>query len=595
MRILTLSTAWAGHSGGVTVNRELSIALADLGHDVTARVSVPSPSHPRVQVQGLEPVLGVTDERGQLLRADGLPRNVDVIVGHGRFTGGAASYLRDQFYPQAKVVHIVHALTDELDRLRDDPMQATEHANTERLLIGKADVAMGLGPLLTDDAARLARMSPTPPLVAEMPPGVILGEPPAPFALQNRLNLLLFGRADDPLKGANLAAQVAGRLHAEGIDLQLTVLGAQPSQLRVQERALSDIAQIPVKVKPFTPDRTLIEAEIRGADLVLMPSKHEGFGLVATEAAGFGVPVAVASNTGAGQFFNNARRIPGHLGQPSVVHAPPHSDEQQLVQLWAQHVKDRLNPEALPHTRARALELREFLGKNYTWNHSAEAMDVSVAQLAAAPARAAAYLRGETIKGQRTVDVRTPQALHRAGKFDPASPPGQPRWPAGPGGTTHEGPNPLALLSDADLAQYRADLTNAAQALTGQAVTTAATAQALADRYEQDGGETVAQLTATSAAPELIERARASAAEDVTSAREAARAIQNQISDVNSRIQRAAEETQRRTGLTQQQRQAEQVARLQHATQRQAQTPSTPQPVPKITDAGGPARGGASL
>ncbi|GHJ30012.1 hypothetical protein TPA0910_44450 [Streptomyces hygroscopicus subsp. sporocinereus] len=381
MRTLTLSTAWAGHSGGVTVNRELSLALADLGHDVTARVSVPSPQHPSVQVQGLEPVLGITDERGQLLRADGLPRNIDVIVGHGRFTGGAASYLRDQFYPQAKVVHIVHALTDELDRLRDDPMQATEHANTERLLIGKADVAMGLGPLLTDDAARLARMSPTPPLVAEMPPGVILGEPPSPSPLQKRLNLLLFGRADDPLKGAKLAAEAAGRLHAEGIDLQLTVLGAQPTQMRAQERALSDIAQFPVKIKPFTPDRALIEAEIRGADLVMMPSQHEGFGLVATEAAGFGVAVSVASNTGAGMFFSDSRRVPEHLGQPSVVQIPSGSDSQRQVQLWAEHVKNRLAPEALTQTRARALELREFLGKNYTWKHSAEAMDNSVAQV----------------------------------------------------------------------------------------------------------------------------------------------------------------------------------------------------------------------
>ncbi|MFH8892914.1 hypothetical protein [Streptomyces sp. NPDC017949] len=64
--------------------------LADMGHEVIARVSAPSPSHPRVQVQGLEPVPGVPDERGQLLRADGLPRNIDVIVGHGRFSGGAA-------------------------------------------------------------------------------------------------------------------------------------------------------------------------------------------------------------------------------------------------------------------------------------------------------------------------------------------------------------------------------------------------------------------------------------------------------------------------------------------------------------------------
>ncbi|PNG21889.1 glycosyltransferase family 4 protein [Streptomyces cahuitamycinicus] len=427
MRMLTLSTAWAGHSGGVTVNRELSIALAEMGHDVTARVSVPSPPHPRVRVQGLEPVLGVPDERGQLLRADGLPRNVDVIVGHGRFTGGAASYLRDQFYPQAKVVHIVHALTDELDRLRDDPMQATEHANTERLLIGKADVAMGLGPLLTDDAARLARMAPTPTLVAEMPPGVVLGDPPALAPFQTRLNLLLFGRADDPLKGASLAAQAAGRLHAEGIDLQMTVLGAQPAQIRAQERALSDLAQFPVKVKPFTPDRALIEAEIRGADLVLMPSRHEGFGLVATEAAGFGVAVAVASNTGAGMFFSDARRVPEHLGRTCVVQAPPHADDQQLVSLWAQHIKDRLSPDALTQTRARARELRDFLGQNYTWKHSAQAMDASIAQLAAGPARtisaAAARSRSaSTTASQRQQPTGAEQPAHLRRTTSPPQP-----------------------------------------------------------------------------------------------------------------------------------------------------------------------------
>ncbi|MGW7343053.1 glycosyltransferase family 4 protein [Streptomyces sp. NPDC054854] len=424
MRILTLSTAWAGHSGGVTVNRELSIALADMGHEVTARVSTPSPSHPRVQVQGLEPVLGVPDDRGQLLRADGLPRNIDVIVGHGRFSGGAASYLRDQFFGHAKVVHLVHALTDELDRLRDDPMQATEHANTERLLIGKADVAMGLGPLLTDDAARLARMAPTPTLVAEMPPGVVLGDPPVPSPFQTRLNLLLFGRADDPLKGAGLAVQAAGRLRAEGIDVQMTVLGALPTKIRAQSEALSVIAGFPVKVKPFTADRSLIEAEIRGADMVLMPSRHEGFGLVATEAAGFGVPIAVASNTGAGLFFGDAGRVPEHLGQTCVVQAPPYADDQQLVPLWAQHIKDRLSPEALGHTRDRALELREFLGENYTWKHSAQAMDASVAQLAAGSAKtistAAAKSRSAAAtQRQRPVAAEQPAHLRRSTPTQP--------------------------------------------------------------------------------------------------------------------------------------------------------------------------------
>ncbi|MGY0059359.1 glycosyltransferase family 4 protein [Streptomyces sp. LZ34] len=515
MRILTLSTAWAGHSGGVTVNRELSLALADLGHEVTARVSVPSPSHPRVHVQGLEPVLGISDERGQLLRADGLPRNIDVIVGHGRFTGGAASYLRDQFYPQAKVVHIVHALTDELDRLRDDPMQATEHANTERLLIGKADVAMGLGPLLTDDAARLARMSPTPPLVAEMPPGVILGEPPAPSRLQARLNLLLFGRADDPLKGAKLAAEAAGRLHAEGVDLQLTVLGAQPSQVRAQERALSDIARFPVKVKPFTPDRSLIEAEIRGADLVMMPSKHEGFGLVATEAAGFGVAVAVGSNTGAGMFFSNVRRVPEHLGQPSVVRVPPGSNDQQLVELWTAHIKSRLSPDSLAQTRAFALELREFLGKNYTWKHSAEAMDSTITQLT--------FTRDNAISATAA----------------------------------------LRLLPDSELAEMHSRLQQAEGA-----------ARRLADTQRNPGApDLVQQLIEQHAPQEVVDRARRSAQEDQRHAKANSSTAATEAAHLRQQHEQVATEVRRRNLLTPAQRQTEEAARQQA---RAAQRPARP-------------------
>ncbi len=163
-----------------------------------------------------------------------------------------------------------------------------------------------------------------------------------------------------------------------------------------------------------------------------------------------------------------------------------------------------------------------------------------------------------------------------------------------------EVPNPLALLSDDFLARHQADLANAAQALTERTVTTAATAQQLADRYQQDGGETVARLTAAGAAPELIERARTAATEDVVHAREAAQTVQNQLNGVNSRIQQAAQEVERRAGLTPQQRQAEQAARQQHAAQQRTgqQSPGIsqmPTPAPKIHGPQGPSPSGASL
>ncbi|HWS36323.1 MAG TPA: glycosyltransferase family 4 protein [Actinoplanes sp.] len=375
-RVLSLATGWSGH-GGHTFNRRLSLAMADVGYEVTARVLGETPSaqeHERLTVQGIERVLGI-DDRGQMLRADNLPRNVDIILGHGRFTGGAASYLRDQFYPQAKVVHVVHALADELDRWRGDPQQATEHARTERLLIGKADLAVGVGPLLFDDAARMAQMNERPTAVHEMIPGVDIGPPPVWRDGQARVNLLLFGRVDDPLKGVEIASASVRLLSEKGYSVQLTALGANDRTLREQERDVSKEAGYPVKLKPFTSDRREIEAELRGADVVLMPSRAEGFGLVATEAAGLGVPVLVASSSGAGLFFNDPRRVPEHLGKPSVV--PMIGTEPDLPQRWASRIEGILTD--LPAARQRAADLRTHLGANYTWEHAArnlgEALD----------------------------------------------------------------------------------------------------------------------------------------------------------------------------------------------------------------------------
>ncbi|MFJ6742827.1 hypothetical protein ACIQOU_28540 [Streptomyces sp. NPDC091279] len=155
-------------------------------------------------------------------------------------------------------------------------------------------------------------------------------------------------------------------------------------------------------------------------------------------------------------------------------------------------------------------------------------------------------------------------------------------------------PSGLALLSDDALAQHHSDLTNAAQGLSERAAHSASTARELADRFEWDGGETVARLTAAGAAPDLIERARNAAFEDVTHARETARTTHHQFNDIQGRIQQTSREQERRTTLTPQQRQTEETARQQHAHQ-QARTPQPAPPAPKITGPEGPSRGGASL
>lgn len=384
LRVLVLGTAWTGN-GGHTVNRELSAGLAQLGHQVTLRVSGPgSDSLPGVDVQELTPIPGI-DARGQLLRTDGLPRNVDVLLGAGRFSSGAAGYLRDQFYPTAKVVHFVHAAVDELDRWRGDPDQANEHARTERDLISRADLVVGVGPLLADEARRLARMSANPPPVHELIAGITLREPPHYYEGQRRLNVLLFGRADDPLKGADTAAYAVGELQRRGIDVQLVVRGGNPNALREQEESLSSIAAMPVKVRPFTGDQRELDSDIRSADLVVIPSRQDGFPLTAMEAAGSGIPVLAGRNIGTGMFLSDPNRVAPQLGLPSVVPMKGNEPARELGTVWADHAEPLLRD--LPGTRQRAMDLRVFLADRYTWAHASEGL---VRELESLPSRAAA-------------------------------------------------------------------------------------------------------------------------------------------------------------------------------------------------------------
>ncbi|MCF0092703.1 glycosyltransferase family 4 protein [Micromonospora sp. MH99] len=378
LNVLTLCDKWIG-GGPIAVNREISIALAELGHRVTTRVSVPSPSHPLVDIQVLDPVPGVSDTRAQLLRADRLPADVDVIMGHGRFSGGAASYLRDNFYPHAKVVHFVHVTADEMDRGRGEPLESNQHTETERALVSRADLVVGVGPLLTDEGRRLARMCEKPPPVVQMTPGVILETPPRYDPEQTRLNLLVFTRTDDRLKGADIAAAAVGELHKRGMDVRLTMLGAHKSDVAEQERVLSDIAGFPVRVRGYTSDPSVMAAELRGADMVIHAARHEDFGLAPLEAAGHGVPVLVGNHTGVGMFLGDPKEVPAALGAPSVVNTRGTS-EATLPTVWADHAEAVLKD--LPEARRRATDLREHLGQNHTWRHAAEGVVENIRTLA---------------------------------------------------------------------------------------------------------------------------------------------------------------------------------------------------------------------
>lgn len=411
LRVMTVSTEYWSNRGGVpTANRELTEAFGAAGAEVYARVSTvdfsnPELTHaqptPGVHVIGVRHVWGVLDAKGEpdtramSMLPENLPPHVDVVVGHSRFSGGAAQWLVEHVYPDAKYIHVLHTSPEVLDALRGNPAEGLQHAQTERTLMRGADLVAGVGPLLGKEAARLSAEAaqvapPVHEIISDMP--AVAGDPPPRPPDRAGFEILVQGRAGDPIKGVDFAAELIAELRADGVDAHLTVRGAPDSAAAaIQARQLSEIAGNEVVVKPFTTNKAELLADLYQADLVMMPSMHEGFGLVASEAARAGVPVVVGEGTGAGLFFGDPHYVPAELGEPATVRdgvtvqalrdalAAVTAEDgtltpeairsalerigQQRLPAWAAHVKQVL--EALDQHRQRALELREYLDRQF--------------------------------------------------------------------------------------------------------------------------------------------------------------------------------------------------------------------------------------
>ena len=84
-------------------------------------------------------------------------------------------------------------------------------------------------------------------------------------------------------------------VQAEGIDVRLIACGASLEHLQRQMELLTAITgEGHVEVRPRTIKPHELLRDLHDADLVLMPSVHEGFGLVASEAARALTEVAAA-------------------------------------------------------------------------------------------------------------------------------------------------------------------------------------------------------------------------------------------------------------------------------------------------------------
>jgi len=318
MHTSPLAQPGQGDSGGMNVYvRELGASLAQAGVDVRIYVRRHAEQLPdRVLVEpGLEVVH--VDAGPAVLAKEQLPDVVDV------FADGVAADLLDR---PADVLHAnywlsavaAHRLKHELDV----PLVATFHTLArvkavagdaeparrelaEARVIGCCDAICASGPVEADQLVEYYGADPS--RIEVVPPGVdhaffSAGERSGArraLGLDDRPTVLFVGRIQ-PLKGLTVAVRALDELTTP--DARLVVVGGPSGAegdaelLRVRrlvaELGLTDR----IEFVPPVPHH-LLSSHYRAADVVVVPSRSESFGLVALEAAACGIPV-VASSVG---------------------------------------------------------------------------------------------------------------------------------------------------------------------------------------------------------------------------------------------------------------------------------------------------------
>jgi D-inositol-3-phosphate glycosyltransferase len=232
----------------------------------------------------------------------------DVIHSHYWLSGAVGRLVRERW--GVPLVHSFHtlALVKNGSRTGGEAPEPSTRVNGEQRVANSADVL--LAPTL-DEAGDLARLyGASPERIRVVPPGVDSSiftpgaddQTRAALGIGSRAVVLFVGRLQ-PLKRPDLAVRSVAELAARRPDLDPVLImvggpsgqdGIEPAELEALAKDLGAAGR--VRVLPPVPHDQL-PSLYRAADVLIVPSRSESFGLVALEAASCGLPV-VATDVG---------------------------------------------------------------------------------------------------------------------------------------------------------------------------------------------------------------------------------------------------------------------------------------------------------
>ena len=327
LKVTLLGSEWNSSEGGLsTLNRELAIYLS---------------KHPKVEVTLLVPEGVCKDDEKREAGRYGItiveakeqtgfdpldwlsfpPKDlsIDVIIGHGKKLGRQVQGIRNcAEFKNCKWVQVVHTAPEDLGKFKDyaNPTSKGERKHQVEVdLCKRADLVMPVGPRLTEFYSSYLQRYKNEMEVLSFTPGLFereFGDLEQDVNNNADFKVLIFGRGDKEdfeLKGYNIAAKAFTDPRLEKKPYQLIFVGApkeKEEQEEFKERLLQcGIAKEQLVVRTFIENRDSLKDLLCEVDLAIMPSKSEGFGLVALEALSAGLPILVGSRSGFAKALEN--------------------------------------------------------------------------------------------------------------------------------------------------------------------------------------------------------------------------------------------------------------------------------------------------
>ena len=356
--ILCIATEWFSRNGGLsTFNRLLCIHLAKQHKVYCYLPTFDEEEYKHAQSLGVILIKprkfpGLTSEVCMVNKPK-LPATatIDILIGHDRKTGPIMEVLQSEFYPAAKSILFIHVNPSEIEWFKPekkdaDPAREGEEREIIHKDLGrKSSLIVAVGPKLYNDVNTYMAGIDHPPVI-RFDPGLYLPVEQISYSFSwPNPESLVMGRLEDfHLKGVDIAFKAMTKVYEQWSQDLIDRFGKPNLILRgsVQGKAielseklngLAPLSRTPYLIRNYTPDEEVLVEDIRRAAITLMPSRTEGFGLVALEAISQGRPILIGHDTG---FATLIREIAPEEAEHWIARTDEPDDG---VEIWAKKIR----------------------------------------------------------------------------------------------------------------------------------------------------------------------------------------------------------------------------------------------------------------